>query len=730
MAEKLSKIRRKMNRKTMFMLASLIIVAVMSYAASANCLDFREGVLDAQEWQQNETGFEMECFQIGVDKGTHTLIVAYESEKDLTYRLVDMSENDGENNLGKEIISGTLAGGEPQTGVQFTLDEAAEKLTLYLESADNTATPGYWILETDGSVYSDFLLVFLCAAAGIFFLYFVSERKNGKYLIAAVTAAVLSTLPFLNGSLQIGDDLEFHMTRIRGLAGALQSGQFPVRLSTAFASGYGMSVDMMYPELFLYIPAVLYLAGISLMTSYKFLILCVNIASACIGLYSFKRLLGSERYGLAVTLLWLLNPYRLVNSFFRAAVGEMLALVFLPLLLYGVYELVFGNARKWYVSAIAATGIIQSHILSVEMSVIFVAAVMVLGLGSILKNGWKERFKGMAKAALTVIGVNLWFLVPFLTHFGDGNRIQERATSLQDSAVDLYDVFHFAVKYVAPYDNGGVRRQEFVSIGPAVLLGSLLFVYYAFIRKTLGERFRKIGTACLGAGICSCYLATRFFPWRYIQNEMESLYDLLGIIQFPWRFLGYAALFLSVVSGIAVMELLREKKEAMAAVMAGLTAVMALSCMDQYTTRDVYISDRSEIKTYGWTTFDYYAADTDGAAIQDQGDRVFSDGDLRVTDYERNGVEVSFDYSGEGVSKLKLPIYDYGMHVVYLDGKEIQPANPENHQLTVEIPEEKASGHIEVRYQEPTVYVIANIVSLISIAGLAAASIWKRRRNK
>ena len=167
MAEKLSKIRRKMNRKTMFMLASLIIAAVMSYAASANCLDFREGVLDGQEWQQNETGFEMECFQIGVDKGTHTLIVAYESEKDLTYRLVDMSENDGENNLGKEIISGTLAGGEPQTGVQFTLDEAAEKLTLYLESADNTATPGYWILETDGSVYSDFLLVFLCAAAGI-----------------------------------------------------------------------------------------------------------------------------------------------------------------------------------------------------------------------------------------------------------------------------------------------------------------------------------------------------------------------------------------------------------------------------------------------------------------------------------------------------------------------------------------------------------------------------------
>lgn len=730
MAEKLSKIRRKMNRKTMFMLASLIIAAVMSYAASANCLDSREGVLDGQEWQQNETGFEMECFQIGVDKGTHTLIVAYESEKDLTYRLVDMSENDGENNLGKEIISGTLDGGEPQTGVQFTLDEAAEKLTLYLESADNTATPGYWILETDGSVYSDFLLVFLCAAAGIFFLYFVSERKNGKYLIAAVTAAVLSTLPFLNGSLQIGDDLEFHMTRIRGLAGALQSGQFPVRLSTAFASGYGMSVDMMYPELFLYIPAVLYLAGVSLVTSYKFLILCVNIASACIGLYSFKRLLGSERYGLAVTLLWLLNPYRLVNIFFRAAVGEMLALVFLPLLLYGVYELVFGNARKWYVSAIAATGIIQSHILSVEMSVIFVAAVMVLGLGSILKNGWKERFKGMAKAALTVIGVNLWFLVPFLTHFGDGNRIQEQATSLQDSAVDLYDIFHFAVKYVGPYENGGVRRQEFVSIGPVVLLGSIIFLYYAFIKKSLEKRIRKIGLICLGAGACSCYLATRLFPWRYIQNEMEWLYNVLGIIQFPWRFLGYAALFLSVAAGIAVVELLREKKDAAAAVLGGLAVVMAVSCMDQYTTRDVYISDRSEIKAYGWTTFDYYAEDTDGAAIQDQGDRVLSDGEIEVMDYTRNGVDLSFDFSGEESSKLRLPIYDYGMHEIYLNGEKIQQAVSENHQITVELPEGTTEGHIEAKYAEPLVYSISSMISLVSIAGLTVTGILKKRRNK
>lgn len=52
-------------------------------------------------------------------------------------------------------------------------------------------------------------------------------------------------------------------------------------------------------------------------------------------------------------ILYLLNPYRLNNLFLRAAVGEVLGAIFLPLLALGVYELVCRDYKKWWLTVIA-----------------------------------------------------------------------------------------------------------------------------------------------------------------------------------------------------------------------------------------------------------------------------------------------------------------------------------------------------------------------------------------
>ena len=106
-----------------------------------------------------------------------------------------------------------------------------------------------------------------------------------------------------------------------------------------------------------------------------------------------------------------------------------------------------------------------------------------------------------------------------------------------------------------------MTREAFISIGPVVLLGSIVFLYYAFARKSLKERLKKIGTVCMCAGIFSCFMATRAFPWSFIQAHMGGLYEIISKIQFSWRFLAYGSLFLSVTTGIAIAELLKEKRE-------------------------------------------------------------------------------------------------------------------------------------------------------------------------
>ena len=723
--------QRRADRKFWILIAGIMIAAVICLGSALNYGDGRGGSLDGMVWKQTDDGtYEMECFRLGMKAGQYGLSVSYDSGAVRSYRVVDMQQDNGENELGKEIVSGTFPKGSSDLSISFELPENAGGLALYLESSSDAAGSGSWYLETQSGAYPDFLLAFLCITAGLIFLYRFCDWEKYSGVIVAVTAAVILTLPYFTGYQQTGDDMDFHMARIRGIAGALSSGQFPVRLNTDFAWGYGFSSSMMYPELFLYIPAVLYMLGVSLIGAYKFLILCINIATACLGLYSFKHLLRSDKLGLIVTLLYLTNPYRLENVLHRAAVGEMLAQIFLPLLLYGIYELIFGNAKKWWVAAIAATGIIQSHILSVEMSLIFVIAALVGGAVYIARNSWKERMISMVKAAVTVIGINLWFLIPFLDHFGDSNLIQDDIRSLQASSVDIYALFRMSVEFQPSYENAGVTREAFISIGPVVLLGSIVFLYYAFARKSLKERLKKIGTVCMCAGIFSCFMATRAFPWSFIQAHMGGLYEIISKIQFSWRFLAYGSLFLSVTTGIAIAELLKEKREAIAAVLAGMAVIMAFSCMDLYEKKEIFISSRSEVKNYGWGWFDYYASDASAEEILTQGDTVRTDGEVSITGYERNGVELSFDYSGVTEEcTLRLPIYDYDMHQIYLDGELIRPAASENHQLTVELTAEEPEGHIDVRYYEPLIYRIGSIVSLISIVLWAVAGIRKRRRE-
>lgn len=718
------------DRKIRLLLAAIIVCGGVCIAAVLNYVDVRGGTLDDMEWRQKETGgYEIECFRLGMKKGGYTLNVSYDTGEELSYRVVDMQRDNGKNELGKEITSGLFPSEGSDVTVDLELSENVGGLALYLESDNNTAGTGSWELITRSGAFQDFFLLFLCMTAGLLFLYRFRDWKRYSGVMIAVATALMLTLPYLTGYQQNGDDLDFHLARIRGIAGALSSGQLPVRLNTDFAWGYGFSSSMMYPELFMYIPAILYLLGVSLIASYKFLVLCMNIATACVGLYSFRRLLRSDSLGLVVTLLYLTNPYRLENIFHRAALGEMLAQIFLPLLLYGIYELIFGNAKRWWVSVLAATGILQSHILSVEMSLIFVVGSLIAGAAYIVRNGWKDRLIGMVKTAVFAIVINLWFIVPFLDHFGDDNLIQTDVRNLQETSVDLYTLFRVNMKLQGAYESAGVTREEFISIGVVVLIGSLIYIYYAFVRKTIDVRIKKIGTVCLCIGGLCCYMSIRAFPWGLIQNMFPMLYKVLGTIQFSWRFLAYASLFLSVTTGIAIMELIRDKRKETVAVLVGLAVFMTFSCMDQYASKEIFVSSRSEVKSRQGTWFDYYAADVNAEEILEQGDTIKTDSDIEISGYERNGVELFFDYCGvTDECTLRLPIYDYGMYDIYLNGEKVDAAPAENHQLTLKVTEDEPEGHIEVRYHEPVLYKVSDLTSIAG--GIVLMGMWVRKRRR
>lgn len=114
-----------------------------------------------------------------------------------------------------------------------------------------------------------------------------------------------------------------------------------VRINPLFANGHGQVNPVMYPELFLYFPAVLRLLGVSLILSYQMLCIGLNLTCAWVGYISFRKLFGSKTLGVLMSAFYTLALYRMNNLYMRAALGEWIGMIFLPLVLYGMYALIY-----------------------------------------------------------------------------------------------------------------------------------------------------------------------------------------------------------------------------------------------------------------------------------------------------------------------------------------------------------------------------------------------------
>lgn len=187
-----------------------------------------------------------------------------------------------------------------------------------------------------------------------------------------------------------------------------------MRLNPVQASGYGYASSIMYPQLFLYPPTSLRLCGLSLMNCYKVLVFIINLLTAICAYIGFKGVWKDRYIGAAGCVLYMMGLYRMDNIYIRASLGEALAMAFLPLFFWGMYELLFGDNKKWLIAAIGFSLVLQSHILSVGISCLITLAVFVVSLFFIDEK--IRRIIATGIAAGVILLCNLWFIVPFLQY--------------------------------------------------------------------------------------------------------------------------------------------------------------------------------------------------------------------------------------------------------------------------------------------------------------------------
>ncbi len=559
-----------------------------------------------------------------------------------------------------------------------------------------------------------------------------TNTNNGDWRIV-IPVALIASLPLGLHYLLNGQDMEFHLLRIEGIYEALRCGQFPVRMHPNYMEGYGYPTGIFYPELFLYFPALLRFLGMPLMHAYKWFVFAQNIATAVAAWYSGKILFQKKNSAAVFCLLYTLAPYRLINTYYRAAVGESLAMTFLPLLVAGVYLLLAENEleRKTIRQAvmllvIGMTGVLQSHILSCELIAIFV-------VGAILfcwKRFWRKKvWLSFAVAVGITVVLNLWFLIPFISAAGlDVKVLLMTPGILTHQGLNIWQLFAFlpeATGHSMALQEGIADEMPF-QLGWAIVVLMLLAICgLAKMWKGRKESALGLGFVSASLGVVALWMTTHLFPWDVI-GRIPKIGKMLNTVQFPWRYLGMATILL-LIAGLIALELWQNEKikQQMLVAVAVISVITALWFFQSMIGNADYYSvyDGAGLDSYALVGEEYLYQGTDLDLLREKADR--------EAWYMQSGTNVTcvIDAAESGID-YRLPLLYYPWYVAKdaATGEKISVVKGENNVAFLALPE-NYSGTVEISFKEPVVWKIGNVVSFVTLIIFICATVVIKRKD-
>lgn len=572
--------------------------------------------------------------------------------------------------------------------------------------------------------YTDtyFCIIVFLLLNGLGCLYLRRQKHcitQDKFLDYSIIMGVvlLATSPMMQTYLYNGDDLCYHLARLEGLKDGILDGQIPVNILPDGLRGNGY-LNAMYPYLFLYIGAFLRICRVSLALSYKVIVFLANLGSAVCAYVAMKSMIKSRRSIILSVVLYTLMPYRFTNIFSRGDLGETLALVFWPLVIAGLYHVIMGDRKKWYYLVIGFSGALQSHILSAA----FVAAVCVITAlmycGRILRE---HRYREIGKAAGLSMLLNAWYLVPFLYYYFGETIAKDvlRWSGYFEQSINPSNLTQTLSLYNKQYFSLGLALFGCIGIGIVYLL------YERRGRLTEQEGFLMY---LLLLGAVLTFMITGYFPNRVLM-ENDVFENIATMLQFPWRFLGPAStcfVFVGAI-GLSRSEILKPYRNYVFALLVGLNLLVIVSVPADnnhmpYDNAQAVASKGHESKLITNIGMFYpHEWRLDGASDDKLiTSVVVSDmNNVTVRDYQKKGTKAAVAYTATVPDcYVELPILSYhGYRATDENGNALQIGRGNGARMRFMTQGDGVEHRIYVRYGPVIGFVIANLVSALTIAG-------------
>ena len=512
-------------------------------------------------------------------------------------------------------------------------------------------------------------------------------------MIWIILATILPVLSLLSPGMPLVHDGQDHVARIANFYAALKEGIIIPRWAANLNWGYGHPILMFLYPLPEYLAGAFHFLGFTLVNSTKLVFGASYIISA-VTMYLWIRAVFGTRAAVIGAILYSFAPYRFVDLHVRGALGEHVAFIFPPLVLY------FLHARSFIGVSLSLAALILSHN---AVAIMFLPVFGLYGLYLLVfeaKKRWSFTVYCLLSIALG-FSISAFFWIPA---FFEGKFTLRYIVTAGEALSRFVPASWFIY---SPWNFGGTDTFT-KSLGFPQWVG-IIGAFFLLIKTKEKKRNVFIG------GLFFVLFASLFMMTSWSAPVWRAS-KILENFQFPWRFLSVTVFISAAIGGIALARIPKRIMIIFCAVTVAVTANMwrpkGYQIHDESFYSGVYpgTTDTGESSPIWSTRFMEHTPANPLEVV---------DGVATVTRGRRSSTvhEYTLDVK-KPTLMLENTVYFPGWHI-YLDGVPtgIQFQNPDYRGLMLfRVAEE--TKNVRVVFEDTKVRRTANIISIASIGVL------------
>ncbi len=537
-------------------------------------------------------------------------------------------------------------------------------------------------------------------------------KNNIKFILIMIALTIFASYPYLPEGTVYAHDLCYHFARILGTEAEISNGIFPVFIHSNLLDGLGYGNPLFYPELFLYIAILFMKLGFGVLFSYKMLLMITTFCTAMITFYSTNLITKDKKVSWITTLLYTLSLYRFVDIYARGALGEVLSFTFLPLIIAGLYDILWGENKRWYLICFAIFGVMNSHVLSFAMAVILILVLCFINIIRIFKD--KKKILNITIAGIVSILLISSYMFTYIEQKMDDSLNvdvhKNSGQSLKDNASGLQEAFWNDLRNTDGYTTR--------SVGTLLLILPICL----FMIKNKKERKEfKFFLELYILGLAVWVMSLNVFPWEKC--------TFLQIMQFPYRLNMISTLLFSFVAGYSVINAFENKEDIFKLLILVILLISAkhlseVKLNENGINYEILMSGplvaNGEYKPVGFSeddkeVYSHYKPE----------DKI---------SFEKKGSKIMFDYNDkENNIDLHIPLTYYKGYVGYIineNGEKIDlKLEKDNTNAHLRIKSDKImTGKITVEYKMTAVQKCGYAISIVTFISVISFIIYKNKK--